>query len=118
MLKENEFLKIDNPFTVVVSHNKIQNESNEVVPAKSPKDALGLINKNGFDIALIAGGGKLNASFLNQNLIDEVYLDVEPHIFNDGIKLFEDLNNNIELKLIDTQGIGASTIQLHYQVIK
>jgi len=36
------------------------------------------LEKEKFNQALVAGGGTLNASFMAENLIDEIYIDVEP----------------------------------------
>ena len=66
-----EFEKIGNPFTVVLS-KKLKSEDNAVF-VKSPKDAVKLLREKGFENVLVGGGGKLNSSFMKENLIDEIY---------------------------------------------
>ncbi len=90
MEQEKEFQKIGNPFTVIVSNQK-ENNSNFV---NSPEQAIKLLEEKGFSKILVAGGGKLNSSFLQKGLVDEIYLDVEPFIFGKGIQLFAE--NNFE----------------------
>lgn len=111
-------MNIGNPFVVVVSHSDLDNQPENVERAESPKHALEILRVGLFDTALVAGGGMLNASFLNENLIDEIYLDMEPFIFADGINLFIGATRDIKLKLLNTKKIGSDTMQLHYQVLK
>src|SRR3989344_5804331 len=56
MKADDEFNRIGNPFTVVVTKENFTHNSNFVL-AKSPKDALKIIKEKGFDKALVAGGG-------------------------------------------------------------
>ncbi|MDE1856905.1 MAG: dihydrofolate reductase [Candidatus Micrarchaeota archaeon] len=84
--------------------------------AVSPKAALRLLK--GFSKVVVAGGGILNKSFMKENLIDEVYLDVEPIILGKGIKLFSDADFSAKLELVGTRKISDNEIQLHYRVKK
>ncbi|HIH11190.1 TPA: hypothetical protein HA241_03305, partial [Candidatus Woesearchaeota archaeon] len=72
MMKEvNELEKMGNPFTIVVSTTKSPLHSN-VIFVMSPKEAVKVIKEKNITNALIGGGGKLNASFMKQNLIDKL----------------------------------------------
>jgi len=117
MKKENEFDKIGNPMVVVVSKNEMINEKNILI-AHSPLKAIDILNKKGFNEVVVAGGGRLNSSFLKEKLIDEIYLDIEPLIFGKGIKIFFDNNLNVRLKLLSVKKLSKNLIQLHYKVIK
>lgn len=117
MKKDDEFNKIGNPFTVVVSKEDFAYNSNFVI-AKSPKEALKILKEKNFAKALVAGGGMLNSSFMKENLIDEIYLDIEPIVFGKGIKLFSDNNFDAKLELIENKSLSKNTIQLHYKVLK
>ncbi len=114
MDKENEFQKIGNPFTVIVS-NKEENNSNFV---NSPEQAIDLLKEKGFSKILVAGGGMLNSSFMQKGLIDEIYLDVEPFLFGKGINLFADNDFETKLELFETKQLSKNTIQLHYRILK
>ena len=113
----NEFDKIGNPFTIVVTKEDLARNSNFAV-AKSPKEALEILKEKGFAKALVAGGGILNSSFIKESLIDEIYLDVEPLIFGKGIKLFSDNDFDIKLELIGTKSLSKNAVQLHYKILK
>ncbi len=117
MKKSNEFSKIGNPFTVIVSKENFAHSSNFFI-AKSPKEALKILKEKRFTKALIAGGGMLNSSFMKEKLIDEIYLDIEPVVFGKGIKLFSDITPYAKLEMIETKKLSKSTIQLHYKVLK
>ncbi len=104
---------------LVVSENaNLQTIANNHSVAKTPKDALAILEKEAFDKALIAGGGTLNASFVVENLVDEIYLDIEPIVFGKGIRLFRETDFEAKLKLLETKKLSDNEIQLHYQVLK
>lgn len=105
---------------VVVSHQKFENKWGDkiVFTDKSPKEIIDYLNLKNFKTAFLAGGGQLNSSFLKENLVDEIYLDVEPLIFGKGIKIFTDADFEVNLELLETKKLNKNTIQLHYRVIK
>lgn len=114
-----EFENLENVRVLVVSNDtdfKTIADNHSIV--KSPQDALAILEKKGFDNALVAGGGMLNASFMTRNLIDEIYLDIEPVAFGKGIRLFEESNFESRLKLLEIKKLSDNEIQLHYQVLK
>ncbi len=113
MNADNEFRKIGNPFTVVVSKEIFIPPFNAVL-AKSPKEALKIIKEKNFPNALVAGGAILSASFMKENLVDEVIIDIEPYIFGRGIRLFSKSSFEKRLKLIKTKKLSKNTIQLKY----
>ncbi|MBS3145095.1 dihydrofolate reductase [Candidatus Woesearchaeota archaeon] len=118
MMKEvNEFEKIGNPFIVVLTKKKQQN-TNNIFFVKSPTEALELLDKKGFKEVLIGGGGKLNASFMKENLVDEMLIDIEPLIFGKGIKLFAEGDFEKKLELLETKRISNNLVHLHYKFIK
>jgi dihydrofolate reductase len=100
---------------IVVSKKKLQDP--RVTHCKSPQEALQLIKKKGYKTALVGGGGELNASFLQANLIDEIYLDIEPVLLGKGIKLFADCKTETKLKLLGMKKLSKDEVQLHYKVL-
>lgn len=105
---------------IVVSHEDIENKwgGRVMITDRSPKEILGLIEGKGFSKAFLAGGGKLNASFMKEGLVDEIYLDVEPLIFGKGIKVFADEDFEVDLELLGVRKLNLNTVQLHYRVVK
>lgn len=84
-----------------------------------PENNLKLIESKGFKEVCIMGGGQTNASFLASNIVDEIYLDVEPYIYLRGIPLFRPVDNfEIKLELLEVKNLSPQTVQLHYKVVK
>ncbi len=112
MKRTNEFRKIGNPLIVIVS--KSGKGKNFV---KSPKQSLRFLKSKKCKSIIVGGGSKLNSSFMKENLIDEIILDVEPLILGNGIHLF---NKSFEkkLKLMKVRKFSKNEIQLHYKVLK
>lgn len=102
---------------VAVSHsNDLELKDPSHTIAHSPKGALDMLKDHAE--VVVAGGAKLNASFMKVNLIDEIYLDVEPTIVGKGIALFAGGDFNVKLKFLGQRMLSDNEIQLHYQVIE
>ena len=110
-----EFLKAKVKI-IAVSHEDFELKDSTHIVAHSPKEALDLVKD--FDKVIIAGGGKLDASFLDENLIDEIYLDVEPAIVSEGIPLFSGGSADRGLRFLGSKMFSKNEIQLHYAVVK
>ena len=116
MKSDNTFDELGNPFTVVVSKTMTSNDGNISI-VRSPKEALEVLKEHNFTKALIAGGRMLNTSFMQENLVNDVYIDVEPLLFGEGIKLFSDSSFVARMKLINIKNLSRNVIQLHYEVL-
>ncbi len=86
--------------------------------AISPQEAINILHKKGFETIMVCGGGGSNASFMKENLIDEIYLDIEPVTFGKGVHLFAESEFEAKLKLLEIKKLSDDEIQLHYQVLK
>ena len=82
--------------------------------AHSPQKALAFVAS---DAVVVAGGAMLNAAFLGENLVDEVYLDVEPAFLGKGMPLFSGKDFERRLELLGIKNISKNEIQLHYKVV-
>jgi len=116
LTKQPEFSEFKDIKLVAVSQENFATLSPNHLVANSPKDALELLKD--FKEVVVAGGGMLNGSFMAENLIDEIYLDVEPIVFGRGIKLFNDKEFETKLKLLGIKKLSESELQLHYEVLK
>jgi len=82
----------------------------------SPNECLNYLNQKGYEKAFIIGGVTLANAFLTENLIDELYINVEPYI-EEGLKLGPVDGSFKNLELLGYQEIEKSGIvQLHYKV--
>lgn len=104
---------------VVVSKQQIENLWGDkvLITDKTPLEIIKSLEQKGFTTTFLIGGGQLNASFAKENLIDEIYFDIEPLVFGKGIKVFAEKNFEIELELVDIKKLNKNTIQLHYKVL-
>lgn len=116
LTKQPEFIEFKNIKIIIVSSNNFKTLSADHIIVKTPKEALNLF-KNYKEI-IVAGGGILNASFISENLVDEIYLDIEPIVFGKGINLFADSDFEFNLELLEIKKLSKNTIQLHYKVLK
>jgi len=116
LTKQPEFVELKDVKLVVVSEEDIQIVDPEHLVARSPKEAIELLKD--FDRVIIAGGGLLNASFMAESLVDEIYLDIEPRLLGEGIPLFKGREFDRKLELVDFKKISDNEIQLHYRVLK
>lgn len=81
-----------------------------------------LKSKDGKDIWLF-GGGELTRSFLNENLVDEIYLGITPILLGSGLQIFPELEREIPLRLISCNTCKSTKddnamIDLRYEIIK
>lgn len=83
-----------------------------------PKEIIEMLGKKGFKKVVVAGGSILNNSFMKDGLIDELFLDVEPMVFGQGIPLFSPSDFEFKLELLGVKNLSKETIQLHYEVVK
>jgi dihydrofolate reductase len=55
---------------------------------------------------------------MEENLVDEIFIDIEPIILGKGIPLFRDKDFERNLKLVGQKKISENEIQLYYEVLK
>ncbi len=101
---------------IIVSSRKIAVGKNHL--ATSPKEALSIAKKLGFNEVVLVGGSGLNKSFLEMNLIDEMKIYVEPVIVGNGITLFAEGKFEKKLKLISSKKLKSGLLELRYKVEK
>lgn len=122
MVKNGDFDKPDlnNVRTVVVTSDaRLRvHDPRSVLVAASPRKAIDILRKQGFRNLMVCGGGGLNASFMKDNLVDELFLDVEPILIGKGIKLFAEQGFEAGLRLVGAKKLSKNEIQLHYTTIK
>ena len=115
LTKQPEFSEFKDVKLVVVAQEDFQTLAENHLVAHSPKEALRLLSN--FEQVVVAGGGALNASFLEENLVDEIFIDIEPIILGQGIPLFRDKGFERNLKLVGQKKISDNEIQLHYEIL-
>jgi len=78
-------------------------------------DNINKIKKQDGKNILIFGSPGASQSLLNQGLIDEFWLFVNPIILGQGMPLFKDITGTTKLKLVESKTFACGVIALHYE---
>jgi dihydrofolate reductase len=108
-------------YNVVMTRQLTDRTDNDRIlfTGERPKQVLEMLKEKQFEEAFIIGGGRLARSFLEEKLIDEIYITIEPIILGKGIPLVPNHDPlNLQLELLETYSISPHELQLHYQVNK
>ena len=66
---------------------------------------------------LSVGGLNILQSLIRQDMVDEYWLLVHPIVVNKGHRLFDNLDKQVNLKLLDSQVLKSGVAVLHYERI-
>jgi dihydrofolate reductase len=89
----------------------------EFMKAK-PEEVVEYLKKKNYQTAILGGGARTNAYFLKADLVDEIWITVEPKIFGLGMNFTEGEDLNLNLELIEAKEIGDNAVQLRYKILK
>ncbi len=112
------FNDIKNVKKIIVSSDLKYDAGDGFSAASSPQQAIEMLSDEGFSSLVLTGGSKLNSSFAQQGLIDEVILNVEPVIIGKGIPLFSSQIFDLKLSFTGMTKLTDDLIQLKYKVQK
>jgi len=77
-------------------------------------EKINSIKHRGDKNILIFGSPRASQSLLNQGLIDEFWLFVNPIILGQGMPLFKNITGTTKLKLVESKTFTCGVIALHY----
>ena len=100
---------------IVYSKTEKDLEGVEVTQDK-PSKLLNNLSERGYKEVAITGGAQIYTMFMEADLVDKVYLTVEPILFGNGMSLVTKYLD-IKLKLQSTQKLNDNTIALEYDVV-
>ncbi|VXC55988.1 Dihydrofolate reductase [Pseudomonas sp. 8Z] len=81
----------------------------------TPAQAITALRGAGFQRTWLVGGGSLAGTCYAAGLIDEILINLTPHLLGAGIRLFATgIERSLELK--DQRRFNNGVLQLHYQV--
>ncbi len=83
--------------------------------AEEPQALLLRLEKEGVKAVAIAGGAQVYRTFLDANLVDEMFLTIEPILFGSGMPLV-DHGSAKKLELLASSPLGPG-ILLHFRVL-
>ena len=82
---------------------------------KSPLELVDELKKRNFSEVAICGGAEIYSMFMEADVVDYLYLTIEPIIFGNGIRLFTtDMSHRLILENVSSTESG--TIFLEYKV--
>ncbi|HKP54686.1 MAG TPA: dihydrofolate reductase family protein [Chloroflexia bacterium] len=82
-----------------------------------PEQIVAELEARGYTEAVLTGGAQINALFLRSNLVDEIWLTIEPLIFGIGIDLFRGAQFNLQAKLVGVETLNeGGTVHLRYSL--
>jgi len=67
---------------------------------------------------IVVGSPSLIVALAKLDLIDEYQLNVQPTILGNGLPLFKNIKDRIDLKLLKTKTFGCGAIMLYYEPVK
>jgi dihydrofolate reductase len=118
-------VKPDSKHLYVVLTRQPQEYKNYEVPGRleftsdTPSMLLERIKKTGEEAVLIVGGAQIATSFLKAQLIDELWLTIEPRIFGTGGGFVTEEELDIKLNLISiTKANDHGTLFTKYKVLR
>ncbi len=86
---------------------------------KSPTQLSARLDEQGYKNMLLVGGPHIATSFLKEQLVDELWLTIEPKIFGTGGNFVIDENLDVDLQLLSFEKVNArGTLIAKYSVIK
>ncbi len=108
----------------VILTSKPQQYQKYVIPGQmefsdeSPRQLIARLSERGYKQMLLVSGGKVATSFFKEQLVDELWLTIEPKIFGSGEPLVQEGAFDISLKLLSMEKLNSQgTLLLKYQVI-
>jgi len=86
---------------------------------ESPVELIDRLKTKGHEKILVVGGPRVATSFLKEQLIDELWLTLEPKIFGIGGNFATDVKLDIDLRLIHYEKVNKrGTLITKYEVLK
>ena len=82
----------------------------------SPVELLRKLGERGFKEVAVCGGSHIYTMFMKANVVDRLFLTIEPVIFGQGIRLFNEPLDNHHLELISHSKAENGALLLEYKV--
>lgn len=103
------------PGQVVVLSHSLPASTPGVTVKRSPDEALSHLADQGLSAALVGGGPEIYSAFLAQGLIDELCLNVAPHLDGAGLTIATPSPVQVPLELTAVAELGDGIVQLRYR---
>ena len=84
----------------------------------TPEEAYNKASEMGLEHLWCVGGGRLASSFIEADLLTNIYLSLMPILLGNGIKLFGDLPSDVILSKVREASHTSGMVQLEYVLSK
>ena len=101
----------------IVYTRQMSEEPGIEITQELPDQLVARLEKEGNHTIAVCGGRAIYDMFLAADVVDELYLTVEPVLYGQGISLASSLLN-LHLQLLDSRLLNENTMLLHYAVAK
>lgn len=102
---------------VVLTRSELPRASSDIqLTHCTPAQAIAALREAGFQRTWLVGGGSLAGTCYAAGLIDEIVINLAPHLLGAGIRLFA-TGLERSLQLSDQRRFNNGTLQLHYRVL-
>ena len=105
-------------YKVVLSSKDLDLADTGWQQAKSPKEALKIMEDARVEEAIIGGGRAVAHAFMSEGLVDHIVIDLHPVAFGEGIPMFGDSINAPQLKLLESKLLNENALRLRYEIIR
>ncbi|MFI5135213.1 MAG: dihydrofolate reductase family protein, partial [Chitinophagales bacterium] len=104
---------------IVCSHSleKVDWNNSRLLKENIPEEIRKLKNQSGKDIAIF-GSSDLSLTLIENDLIDEFSIFVNPVLLGNGKRLFRGLKSKVNLKLLSTKVFNSGNVLLCYQPLR
>lgn len=80
---------------------------------RDPKEVLADLKREGQEAVAVIGGQEIYSQFLQEKLLTDLYVTVEPVLFGNGVNLSVDFDR-IDVYLQSVEKLGDASVLLHY----
>lgn len=88
---------------------KQREKENIIFSDGSIEEVMDIIKNKGYEKVFLMGGGRLNAAFINANMVDEIILTIHPIVLGGGTKLYEGLVNKKNFVLVSQKKLSGGS---------
>ena len=80
----------------------------------SPRKLLDQLASQGVTTVALVGGSSIYSQFLQDGLVTDLYLTIEPHLFGSGVPLATGFER-IDMSLVDLRQLNDQSVLFHYK---
>lgn len=86
------------------------------ITRESPADLMAKLDEQGMNRVYVDGGAVVQ-SFARQRLISDFTITLVPILIGSGIRLFGELDQDVDLELVETRELSNGMLQVHYRIV-